>query len=185
MNKDIVGKQFDCLTVIEQLNNNEVICKCICGNEVFVKISTLYNKKKTSCGCQVSSDELPVLNKIWGTFTNNEKSNWGTWNDFVMWSKQFNYCNAYSIHKINRKLPYNINNLEFGLFINKEFFTIEKLKRLGYYYNERLKKFVTSYRYNGKIFNEDDITISLNKQKNKHKTLSKKLFKKLKNNKLT
>ena len=49
--------------------------------------------------------------------------------------KKLGYCNVFSIHKPNRKLPYNKDNLEFGLFINKIFFTIQELKQLKYIYN--------------------------------------------------
>ena len=179
--KNTIGKSFDYLKVVKQYDKTHFICQCQCGNEIIVDLDTLLNKKnKKSCGCQVTKQQLPTLYILWIKMSNEEKSNWGKWEDFVSWSKQQGYCEVYSCHKINRKLPYNKDNLEFGLFINKEFFTIQTLKNNNYYYIEKKQKFVTSKRIKNLIIDKDEITNALNRQKDKHKTFSKRLFKKFK-----
>ena len=179
--KNTIGKTFDYLKVVKQYDKTHFICQCQCGNEIIVDLDTLLNKKnKKSCGCQVTKQQLPTLYILWIKMSNEEKSNWGKWKDFVSWSKQQGYCEVYSCHKINRKLPYNKDNLEFGLFINKEFFTIQTLKNNNYYYIEKKQKFVTSKRIKNLIIDKDEITNALNRQKDKHKTFSKRLFKKFK-----
>ena len=181
MCKNYIGQNFDYLKVIEQYNKNQYICQCICGNKIIINKEDLLNKKnKKSCGCQVTKKELPTLYILWKRFSQEEKANWGTWENFVSWSKQKGFCEAFSYKKINRKLPYNKENLEFGLFINKELISIELLKKVKYTYSEREKKFVTSKRIKNLTISEDEITKSFNKQKEKHKILSKKLFTKLK-----
>lgn len=179
MEDDLIGKKIDYLFVLEKYSTKEYICQCDCGNKVIVKLDFLNNKKnKKSCGCQVSKQQLPSLYTLWKRFSKDEKNNWVTWESFVIWSKQQNFCEAFSIHKKDRKTSYNKENLEFGLFVNKEFFTIQQLKDKKYTYNEREKKFVTSKRIKSLIVSEDEVTKAFNKQKNKHKTLPKKIFEK-------
>ena len=180
MKEDLIGKKFDYLTVLEQYDSKTFICQCECGNKFLANLDYLYKGKiKKSCGCQVTKHNLSSLYSLWKTFSIEEKAIWGVWEDFVTWSKQQGYCEAFSCHKKDRRFPYNKENLEFGLFINKKFFTIQQLKEKKYTYNEREKKFVTSKKLKSLIINEDEITKAFNKQKDKHKILSNKLFKKL------
>ena len=181
MNDNLIGQNFDYLKIIEKYNDNEYICQCICGKEIIISIEELNNNRnKLSCGCKVTSRELPTLYKLWQRFSDEEKSHWETWQNFLIWSKQNNYNEVLSYYKPNRNIPYSKDNLQFGLFINKEFFTIQDLKKCQYSYNDKSKKFVTSKRIKNIIINEDEITKSFNKQKSKHKTLAKRTFNKLK-----
>lgn len=189
MNEKLIGQNFGYVRVIEKYSDEEYICKCICGKRVIFNITELYNKKnKLSCGCNVTSRELPTLYKLWQRFSDEEKDVWKTWEDFLIWSKQNNYEEVYSYYKPVRSLPYNKSNLQFGLFVNKEFFTIQNLKKYKYSYDNKTKKFITSKRIKNIIVNEDEITKAFNRQKNKHKTLPERTFKKFKsklNNQLT
>ena len=47
----LIGKRFDLLTVIEQLNSNECKCSCSCGKEIIVAIYKLKQHRTSSCGC--------------------------------------------------------------------------------------------------------------------------------------
>lgn len=54
--KDLTGKRFGCLTVLEELSersNKRIVwkCKCACGNTVSVKGIYLTTGQTTSCGC--------------------------------------------------------------------------------------------------------------------------------------
>ena len=46
-----------------------------------------------------------------------------------------------------------------------------ELKKRGYRYSKKLNKLVTSKRWNGKIKSQDNITLQINKQKQKHKKI--------------
>lgn len=53
--KDLTGKQFGRLTVIERIKHNNTlgywICKCECGNEKIVPTNRLTQGMTKSCGC--------------------------------------------------------------------------------------------------------------------------------------
>ena len=171
-NSQFKDKQFDYLKVLDYTDNDKIVCQCVCGKKVLVLPSYLLDKKiKKSCGCPVTKQQLPALHNLYSRFSENEKSNWNGWEDFVIWSKQNGYSTQFSIHKINRKLPYSKENLEFGIFVNKEFFSVIDLKNGKYYYNEKKNKFVTSRRINGKMTSFDEVTEALNKTNNRHKTI--------------
>lgn len=51
--RDLKGKRFGRLTAVEYAGKSKWLCKCDCGNEVFVLASNLREDKPhtTSCGC--------------------------------------------------------------------------------------------------------------------------------------
>ena len=176
-NQNFKDKKFDYLTAIDYSKTGLIIFKCVCGRKVAIKPSVLLDgRKRKSCGCYVTKQQLPTLYKLYSTFSAEEKSNWNSWEDFVQWCKSNGYSPDLCTHKKNRKLPYNKENLEFGIFVNKEFFSVIDLKNGKYYYNERKKMFVTSIRINGKMTTFDDITKALNKTNDSHKKMDKDLF---------
>lgn len=181
MNEIEIGQKIGFLTIIDKYNKDNFICQCICGNKIFLNFNDLNdNRKKISCGCGTTSRELPTLYKLWQRFSTEEKKCWGDWENFLVWSKKNKYEEVFSYYKPNRNLPYNKDNLLFGLFINKEFFKIEDLRKCKYLYNNKIKKFVTSKRIKNIIVSEDEVTKALNKQKTKHKMLPDKVFNKFK-----
>lgn len=85
MKKDIIGKEFCYLTVLED-NGKMIICKCRCGNIKPYYKSNVTNRKHTkSCGCynsKVASTRLSnfnrsnsvtngtcIINDLWKSFT--------------------------------------------------------------------------------------------------------------------
>ena len=63
--KDLIGKQFDRLTVKEKIGINkrhqmEWLCDCICGNHKVATSVDLIHGKVTSCGCNKSTGEQLV-----------------------------------------------------------------------------------------------------------------------------
>lgn len=65
--KDLTGKTFGKLTVIERVENNRFghtcyKCKCQCGGEVIVDSTNLRNGITNSCGCIKSKGEM-IINK--------------------------------------------------------------------------------------------------------------------------
>ncbi len=48
---NIIGKQFGFLTAIKRINSKDVLCKCLCGNEIVVSYSNLTSGNTRSCGC--------------------------------------------------------------------------------------------------------------------------------------
>lgn len=181
MKDKLIGKTIDYLTILEKYSNNQVICQCICGKKIIKDISYFKNKQIIkSCGCGVSKQSLPSLYQLWKKMNKEEKSNWGDWQDFVKWAKLNKYSEMYSYHKINRKLPYNKDNLEFGIFINKEFFSIQRLRKNRIVIDEELWQFVISQRIKDLIVSDTEITRRLTYQTKKHKTLPIDLFKLLK-----
>ncbi len=181
--KDIKkGTQFDYLTVIEEVfDTNNILCRCVCGKKVYVSIEYLKNKQiKKNCGCGVTKYSLPNLYNLWKAMDKKEKLDWKNWKDFVIWSKKLGYAEIYSYKKINKKLPYNKDNIEFGLYINKEFFNIQRLKDNRIVFDQEYYEFVTSVRIKDLIINDTKITKSLTRQSSKHKKLPNNLFKYLK-----
>jgi hypothetical protein len=179
---NLIGKTFGNLTILSIDKEDFLQYKCSCGQRGVIHISQLDKRRNLSCGKHnVTERKLTALNRLWNNFTIEEKSNWGTWQDFVLWSeKEKGYCNIYSSRKLNRKLPYNKDNLEYGLFINKEFFSIKRLKDNRIVYDEEDCQFVTSKRIKNLIINDTRITRSLTRQSSKHKMLPIELFKLLK-----
>lgn len=49
--KDMTGRHFGRLIVVEELGDNRVLCKCDCGSEKVVNKKHLLNGDITSCGC--------------------------------------------------------------------------------------------------------------------------------------
>lgn len=169
------------LTIIKS-NNLGLQCKCICGNKIFLtfeQIKQFDKRTKLTCGCNINSKTLNPLSKLWKKFTEQEKSNWKTWEQFVEWCLKNGYNSFFSIHKIKKNSTYNKDTLKFGLFINNKFFNLQELKEKGYRYSKKLNKLVTSKRFNGKIISQDNITLQINKQKQKHKKIKSEDFKKL------
>ena len=179
---NLINQKFGALVVKDYYNQSQVICQCICGSKVILDINELYKdrRKTLSCGCAITKRDLPNLYKLYSRMSEKEKLNWGTWNDFIKWSKSLGYCEIFSYIKINKRKPYSKDNLLFGLYINKEFFSIQCLQNKKYFYDESLKKFVTNKKIKNLNVTNDEITRALNKQKSKHKTLPDNLFKKLK-----
>lgn len=175
------NQAIDYLTIIN-IEKDLVLCQCRCGNKKYVSIKYLLDKRIFhSCGCIESTKQCPSLYSLWKTFTQEEKSNWGTWNDFIMWSKQQGYIDeVYSNKKIKRKLPYSQDNLEFGIYINKEFFSIQRLKDNRIVCDKELLQFVTSQRIKNLIVSDNKICRYLTKQSSRHKILPDNLFKLLK-----
>lgn len=66
-NNDEIGKTYGQLTVLEKVEQTPGgsiwRCKCICGNEVDVRINNLHSGKTQSCGCIKSRGEN-IINKI-------------------------------------------------------------------------------------------------------------------------
>lgn len=177
---DLIGQQIDYLKIIKQHSNNEVECKCVCGKKIIKDISYFKNKQIIkSCGCEVSRHSLQNLHSLWTKLSKEEKENWGEWKDFVFWAKRQKYNEVFSYHKKNRKLPYNKENLEFGIFINKEFFNIQRLKQNRIEFDEDFLQFVTSKRVKALIVSDTQITKLLTRQSSKHKQLPDNLFRKL------
>lgn len=62
--KDIIGKRFGKLTVIsrstirDKKHNYKYLCRCDCGNEVLVRISSLTCGNTKSCGCFKNHDAV-------------------------------------------------------------------------------------------------------------------------------
>lgn len=48
---DLTGKKFNMLTVIKELGNNKVLCKCDCGSEKVINKDNVKSGKVLSCGC--------------------------------------------------------------------------------------------------------------------------------------
>lgn len=177
-----LNQRYGYLKIIKILSQDEVICRCDCGKRILIEIKNLKTdgRYKISCGCKVTKKSCPALYKVWNKMTNEEQSEWGKWEDFSTWAIGLGYCSVYSSHKKSRKLPYNKENLEFGLYINSEFFSIERLKENRIVYNEEVMQFVTSQRIKNLIVDDTNITRLLTIQSVRHKTLPDKLFKLLK-----
>ena len=177
-----IGMKFDFLTVIEKPKDiDNIMCQCVCGRKLYISLAYLRNEQsKKSCGCGISKYDLPNLYRLWKDMNNDEKSNWEDWIDFVLWSKKLGYIEVYSYKKINKKLPYNKDNIEFGLYINKEFFSVQRLKENRIVFDLEYYEFVTSVRIKDLIVNDTKITRSLTRQSSKHKKLPDNLFKYLK-----
>ena len=66
-NNDEIGKTYGRLTVLEKIKQTPGgsiwKCRCICGNEVNVRINNLHSGKTQSCGCIKSRGEN-IINKI-------------------------------------------------------------------------------------------------------------------------
>lgn len=66
-NNDEIGKTYGQLTVLEKIEQTPGgsiwRCRCICGNEVCVRINNLHSGKTQSCGCIKSRGER-IINKI-------------------------------------------------------------------------------------------------------------------------
>ena len=66
-NNDEIGKTYGQLTVLEKIKQTPGgsiwRCRCVCGNEVNVRINNLHSGKTQSCGCMKSRGEN-IINKI-------------------------------------------------------------------------------------------------------------------------
>lgn len=49
--EDLTGKKFNHLTILEELGNGRVLCRCDCGNVINAKKYNVMNGYKKSCGC--------------------------------------------------------------------------------------------------------------------------------------
>lgn len=49
--KSVVGKRFGRLTVIKELGNQKILCRCDCGTEKIINKSNVTSGKVISCGC--------------------------------------------------------------------------------------------------------------------------------------
>lgn len=49
--QNLIGRKFNRLTVIEELEGNKVLCKCECGNEVIADRGNVRSGHTKSCGC--------------------------------------------------------------------------------------------------------------------------------------
>ena len=49
--ENLIGKRFGRLTVKEELENSELLCKCDCEGEIIVSKDDLLSKKVRNCGC--------------------------------------------------------------------------------------------------------------------------------------
>lgn len=72
MSKDLVGKRFGRLLVVEKIGVNPKnrqymwLCKCDCGNYKETITSYLTSGDTSSCGCYRKETELKSLSKFWG-----------------------------------------------------------------------------------------------------------------------
>ena len=177
MKDNLIHKKIGLLTIIEYHNEDKMVCQCKCGKKLIIPIKDIKDKRvKYSCGCDVTRKQLPNLYKLYSRFTQEEKDNWNGWDDFILWSKSLRYNEYFSNRKPNRKLPYSKDNLQFGIFINSQFFTIKELNNKGYYYNERKGKLVTSTKDKNQIVDYDTFTKQINKTSSKHNKISQKQF---------
>lgn len=58
--ESLIGEKFGLLTIIQEAENNKVLCKCDCGNEIVVNKSNLKNNHTKSCGCIKSFGEYQI-----------------------------------------------------------------------------------------------------------------------------
>lgn len=49
---DMVGKTYNFLTVIEDIGNRKIRCRCVCGKEITSFRTNVLNNKSKSCNCQ-------------------------------------------------------------------------------------------------------------------------------------
>ena len=64
---------FNLLEAIKRLNSEDVLCKCVCGNEVIVKYGNLVSGNTKSCGCRlarfITQDIKNLTGRIFGQLT--------------------------------------------------------------------------------------------------------------------
>lgn len=58
------GDKFNQLTVLEELKDGMILCRCDCGNEVTVYRSRLANGSKKTCGCRIGLTQYNLINEI-------------------------------------------------------------------------------------------------------------------------
>lgn len=180
---NLIGKKISFLQILEKYSSTKYVCRCtLCGKKIVKDISSFKdNRKNKSCGCRSTKRDLPSLHNLWKNFNDEEKLNWNNnWESFVLWARKNKYSEILSYHKKNRKFLYNKDNLEFGIFINKEFFSVERLKKNRIEIDDELLQFVVSKRIKDLIVSDTEITRRLTRQINKHKVLPDELFRLLK-----
>lgn len=101
--KDLVGKRFGKLTVLEALpetnkfNRKVYKCRCDCGKETYVVSSSLTTKHTSSCGCLVS-------------YYNSYIANW-------LKEEKIEYKSEYRICIDNRQYRFDFYLPKYNLFI--------------------------------------------------------------------
>ena len=133
--KDIVGKTFGKLTVLDEyekiLNGTKWKCKCDCGNEVYVYRGKLTTGHTKSCGClnrTLQGRSNHRLYKIWWSMkercyspNNNNYPKYGAkgvticneWMDFdtfYTWAMTNGYKDSLTIDRVNSKGNYEPEN---------------------------------------------------------------------------
>lgn len=58
------GDKFNQLTVLKELDNGMILCRCDCGNEVEVYRTHLASGHKKTCGCRIGLTQYNLINEI-------------------------------------------------------------------------------------------------------------------------
>lgn len=78
--RDLVGKRFGMLTVVEYAGKRDGMhrwkCVCDCGNESIVGQTLLQSGKTKSCGCRGHPPAEDLTGKVFGKLTVTERAGW-------------------------------------------------------------------------------------------------------------
>ena len=118
--KDIIGKRFGKLVVLEYVGSGKYKCKCDCGNEKIILRSNLTTKNTRSatrsCGCGQARKPQDLTGKTFGTMTvvKQVKGNHGNYTSFgeneTLWECVCEYGNTHYMPTANllRKEKYDM-----------------------------------------------------------------------------
>lgn len=71
--KDLIGKTFGLLTVIEKAETVDgkpkYKCRCKCGNTKIIYSANLLSNSTTSCGCKIPNKNIDLIGKVFGKLT--------------------------------------------------------------------------------------------------------------------
>lgn len=120
--KDMLGNTYNFLTVIEELEDKKVLCRCICGKEIVAYRTNVLNGKSKSCNCNGKGIAKPRTRRAWTlmkyrclTVTSPDYTNYGgrgiqvdnTWLDFFNFFRDMGDCpDDFTLDRINVKGNY-------------------------------------------------------------------------------
>ena len=135
------GDQFDRLTVIEEVEvkrqpsgqvKRQILCHCICGNEVTAQLDNLTSRKIRSCGCLAQENRTThglsnnPLSKLWyGIHYRCQKDpryagrgikvckDWATIEPFLIWAASAGYAPGLELDRENNDGDYSPSNCRF------------------------------------------------------------------------